>query len=260
MDNDITQNKMGTDPNTTNLTNCKNVLASVLGLAMHFLNILTFDRKNPQKLYPVCSYIRLLELACACKALVEKDALIGIPVLLRSMFEIDIDLTNLIREPEYFKYMYAAFLKEKHKFVNEVEKPKDNPFFVDIKIQQNSKADIEKTEGELAKLKNAGFSPLNIKQRAERAGKLNEYVSLYKDLCLDTHNNISSLEDWHIEMNGSDYKVAAFKKKAGDLLPHLIAILGILLHQTKNLAGFLQIDGIQFEKYFQELESIQQSH
>jgi len=37
-------------------TQCEDTLASVLGLAMHFLKTLSFNRKNPQQLYSVCLY------------------------------------------------------------------------------------------------------------------------------------------------------------------------------------------------------------
>lgn len=58
---------------------CEESLASVLGLALHFLETLRFNRKNPQQLFSVCLYARLLELATACKALLEKNAMVGIP-------------------------------------------------------------------------------------------------------------------------------------------------------------------------------------
>ena len=56
---------------------CEDTLASVLGLAMHFLKILSFNRKDPQQLYTVCLYTCLFEIASGCKALLEKNALVG---------------------------------------------------------------------------------------------------------------------------------------------------------------------------------------
>jgi hypothetical protein len=76
---------------------CEDTLASVLGLAMQLLKTLSFNRRDPQQLYSVCLYTRLVEIASGCKALLEKNALVGIPIFLRSMFEADIDLANLMK-------------------------------------------------------------------------------------------------------------------------------------------------------------------
>lgn len=37
---------------------CEDALASVLGLAMHVLKILTFNRKDPKQLYSVCPSLK----------------------------------------------------------------------------------------------------------------------------------------------------------------------------------------------------------
>jgi hypothetical protein len=79
-------------------------------------------------------------------------------------------------------------------------------------------------------------------------------------LCLDTHNNIRSLEDWHLEVVSSDdYHAVAFKQTKADLVHHLSAIPGILLHQTKAMADFLGTIGIEFDKYYKEFTELQQA-
>jgi hypothetical protein len=79
-------------------------------------------------------------------------------------------------------------------------------------------------------------------------------------LCLDTHNNIRSLEDWHLEVVGpDDYHAVAFKQTKGDLVHHLSAVPGIILYQTKALADFLGTVGIEFEKYYKEYTELQQA-
>ncbi len=78
-------------------------------------------------------------------------------------------------------------------------------------------------------------------------------------ICLDTHNNIRSLEEWHLEVADPDaYHAVAFKQTKADLVHHLSAIPGILLVQTKALSDFLGIPGIEFEKYFQEFTALQE--
>ncbi|WP_422666741.1 DUF5677 domain-containing protein [Candidatus Manganitrophus noduliformans] len=106
---------------------CQDTLSSVLGLAMHFLGCLRFDRRNPQQLYSVCLYSRLLELASGCSVLLEKNTLVGLPLLLRSMFEANIDLANLMKSTDYPERMHATFLEQKLKLIKETLTDNPNP-------------------------------------------------------------------------------------------------------------------------------------
>ena len=239
---------------------CEDTLSSVLGLAMHFIKTLNFNRKDPQQLYSVCLYTRLVEIACGCKALLERNSLVGIPIFLRSMFEADIDLTNLISCRDYSKRMYASFLKEKLRLTKEAASSKPNAFLTAVRESRNPAEDLQETQDELDRLAAEEHGPINIRSRAELAGKIDEYLSIYNMLCLDTHNNIRSLEDWHIEADDSDdYRVVAFKQTKADLVHHLSAIPGIVLTQTKAVADFLGTSGIEFEKYYKEYTALQQA-
>lgn len=248
-------------PNTNEVAKqCEDTLASVLGLAMHFLKTLSFNRKDPQQLYSVCLYTRLIEIASGCKALLEKNSLVGIPIFLRSMFEADIDLTNLMKNLDYSKRMYASFLKEKLRLTKEAASSKPNPFLTAVRASRNPAEDLKETQDEIDRLATEKHDPIDIRCRAELAGKIDEYLSVYNMLCLDTHNNIRSLEDWHLEVVGpDDYHAVAFKQTKGDLVNHLSAVPGIILHQTKALADFLGTVGIEFEKYYKEYTELQQA-
>ncbi len=239
---------------------CEDTLESVLGLAMHFLKTLTFNRKDPQQLYSVCLYTRLVEIASGCKALLEKNAFVGIPILLRSMFEADIDLANLMKYPDYSKRMHASFFKEKLRLTKEAASSKFNPFLTVVSASHNPAEDLKETQDEINRLAAEKHGPIDIRCRAELAGKLDEYLSVYNMLCLDTHNNIRSLEDWHLEVVGpDDYYAVAFKQTKADLAHHLSAVPGIVLLQTKALADFLGTTGIEFEKYDKEYTELQQA-
>lgn len=238
---------------------CEDTLASMLGLALHFLEVLRFNDKNPQQLYAVCLYARLLELASGCKALLEKNALAGISILLRSMFEADIDLTNMLKCPEYWKRMEASFFKEKLRLTKEAASSTPNPYLGEIRAKRKPSQDLKEIQADLDRLIAEKNGPIDIRCRADFAGRQNEYLTIYTTLCLDTHNNIQSLRDWHLEVTSpNDYQVIVFKKDKTDLLGYLSAIAGIILQQTKALADFLKTEGIEFNKYFQEMETLQE--
>ncbi len=240
-----------------NYKKCEEALSSVLGLALHFLETMRFNQKNPQQLILVCLYARLLELATACMALQEKKALVGIPVLLRSMFEADIDLTNLMKMPDYYKRMNASFLKEKLRVTKEAASSRPSPFLEAIRHNRDSKKDLREIQAELDRLIEEKNGPINIRCRAELAGKLDEYLTNYSMLCLDTHNNIRSLKEWHVEkLPGDEYRVVLFKQSTADIAFALLYVSHILLSQTKLLADLFGTTDVEFDKYFHELQAI----
>jgi Family of unknown function (DUF5677) len=241
-------------------TQCEDTLTSVLGLAKYFLKTLSFNRKDPQQLYSVCLYTRLFEIASGCKALLEKNSLVGIPIFLRSMYEADIDLTNLMKCRDYSKRMYASFLKEKLRMTKEAASLKPNPFLAAVRASRNPEEDLKETQDELDQFIAEKHGPIDIRRRAELADKIDEYLSVYNMLCLDTHNNIRSLEEWHLEVGGSnDNGVVAFKQTKADIVHYLSAVPGIILVQTQALADFLGIASIRFEKYYNEYAELQQA-
>jgi hypothetical protein len=238
----------------------EDLLESILELALRFLGTLRFNLDDPQQLYSVCLYSRLLELAYASKALMEKNALAGIPVLLRSMFEADIDLTNLMKCRDYWKRMDATFLEQKLRLTKEVVSTRPNEFLTEIKRHHDFKKDLKKTQKQLNSYRGTKNGPISIRRRAELAGKLDEYLTVYNLLCQDTHNNIRSLENWHIKSNTpGEYCVATSKLAKSDLIHCLSAIPIILFAQTKSLAEFLGTEGIEFDRYSLEIENLRQA-
>ena len=186
--------------------------------------------------------------------------MVGLPVLLRSMFEADVDLTNCIKDEDYFRNMYASFLKESIRLTKETLSEKDNPYLKPIAGFHDFRKKLESTQDELANLKSEGYCALTIRDRADKAGKLNEYLSLYHMLCLDTHNNIGSLEDYHIVSgeNHENYQVVVFKLTKEDLIANISAIPGILFHRTKDLIDFFGLDYANIGQAFEQFKQIQQ--
>jgi hypothetical protein len=178
------------------------------------------------------------------------------------MYEADIDLTNLMKCRDYSKRMYASFLKEKLRLTKEASSSKPNPFLTAVRASRDPAEDLEETQDELDRFVAEKHGPIYIRRRAELAGKIDEYLSVYNMLCLDTHNNIRSLEEWHLELvdsNDDEYRAVAFKQTKADLVHHLSAVAGIILVQTKALADFLGTTGIVFEKYYEEYTELQQA-
>jgi len=238
---------------------CERNMESSLGCALSFLEKVHNNKKNGQQLTVICLFSRIVELAASCKALLEKNALAGLPVLLRSMFEADIDLTNCIKEKNYLKNMYASLLKEKIKRLKESFPEKDNPYLKPIDGTDSLKNELESTENEYETLKKDGYKPIGIKERSEKAGKLAEYHSIYNILCLETHNNIASLEKNYIEHYNEkdDYQVAIFKEKKEDYLAFISAIPGIIFYRIIDLIVFFQVENFDIQDAFRSFKKTQ---
>lgn len=159
------------------------------------------------------------------------------------MFEADIDLTNLMKCPDYYKRMYASFLKEKLRLTKEAASSKPNPFLVEIRANRNPKKDLCETQAELDRLTAEKNGPIDIRCRAEFAGKLDEYLSNYNSLCLDTHNNIRSLEEWYIQkLAAEDYRVVVFKQSKVDIVPELRLVIHVRSTEREQTAYVSVID------------------
>jgi len=102
--------------------------------------------------------------------------------------------------------------------------------------------------------------PLNIYERAELAGRTNEYRSVYNMLCLNAHNNIQTLEYWHLQkMDNDDYIVVMSNRRKADLIPHLHAISGMLLMQTKALQDYFGTTEIDLGRYCEDQKKLNES-
>lgn len=238
---------------------CEHNIEVSLGCALSFLDKVHFDKKNGQQLTVICLFSRIVELAASCKALLEKNALAGLPIILRSMFEADIDLTNCIKEKNYFKNMYASLLKEKIKRLKESFPEKDNPYLEPIDGSDSLESDLESTQNEYETLKKDGYKPIGIKDRSEKTCKLAEYHSIYNILCLETHNNIASLEKNYIEHDNvkDDYQVAIFKEKKEDHLAFISAIPGIIFNRLIDLIDFFQVENFDIQDAFRSFKKTQ---
>jgi len=199
-----------------------NLLKELIKYAEENLKLIKFDKKRGQHLASVCLYCRIIELCYACVYLVEKHISIGVPLLVRSGLEAQVDLVNCLNDIDYFKIMYASYLIPKKKYLSNIG---DN-------------VELSATEYEFNNLKGIGINPLNVKERFEKAIMLQEYYTAYNLLCLDTHNTIRSLEDYYIEKHNGEYDVTLFK----DLYPHeeIISILTILLNSSELIHDFFK--------------------
>ena len=240
----------------------EDLLHGVCRLALTYLESLNIHNLNtsvPSHLYAVVLCCRLVELAHTAEVLFQKGALAGIPIILRSMWEADIDMSNVINDPDYFKQMYLGFLIEKVRFLKAAKTASTqsaffNPIVEICSIDQELKA----VEGEISSLKANGIAILNIRDRAQKANRTDEYSCVYTNLCLASHNNIVELERSHIISSNSNHlRVAIFSQKREEYLSHINAVIGIVLKKIEELSTLFGDPPIKDNKHMLDFIRLQ---
>jgi hypothetical protein len=241
--------------------NLLSLLQKVANDSLNDVSSLRFDRKHPHHLYSVCLYGTIIELTYGCMALIEKQQLSAFPAVFRGLLEAYADFRVCLREPEYFKSMNASFLKEKLRALNKTMTSPGNPYLAGL---GRSDPQGEKTalESELAELQAKGHIALGVWDRFSKAGLEEEYQSIYWLLCLDAHNNVSSLEDRHIEKQGSDYRVVLFREEdLSDLIRYFDTLIATVIDSTMKIHEFLD-SGVasRYQEHLRELDVVRKDY
>ncbi len=218
------------------------LLATVLADSNRYAAEFRFNKHHSQQLTVVCMYCTILELSHGGQALIEKGQSTALPVILRSIFEAYADLRALIDDPDYDKRMYATFLQQKVRFLKNVLRTPSNPFFAGIRARVDVIDEIANLELEIAQFEGQGRKPLSTFSRFDTATLEHEYQSIYWLLCLDGHNNLSALNDRHIEGDFDEFNVVLFKEaNPADLIRNFDALLAVLLDAGIRVHEFLKV-------------------
>jgi len=177
-------------------------------VALHLTRSLRFDKKHPWHLNLVLLYGTMLELMGSACILIREGVAIGVPILLRSAVEANIDFTNLSADRQYGYHMQAAYLREWINILREA-KSGQNPFLKDVAQRPDLGDLLAQDEKELARLKEEGFTPLQQKEKFKRANLGPVYRSVYNFLCCHSHNNIRALLARHVNIatDKADFQV-----------------------------------------------------
>jgi len=221
-----------------------------------------FDKRNPQQLTAICVYCSILELSHGEIALFDKGQTTALPIVLRSVFEAYADLRALLQDAEYYRNMYASFLEEKLRFLRNVAKSPSNPFLLGVSTGMDVNGEVADLEQEIAKYKSEGRKPLSNFARFDSGGLEHEYQSIYWLLCLESHNNMSALDDRHIEKDGSDYHAVLFKSAdPDDLLRILDSLLAVMIDSGMRVHKFLGTDATaRYESHQKAFDAIRHTY
>jgi hypothetical protein len=161
----------------------------------------------------------------------------GIGGMLRSIVESYADLCATINEKDYVKRLIATFYQEKLRLMRNMRRAPTNAFHEDLAKHFDTDAEQAKVSAELAAL---GVEPLKIHERFAAGGLQEIYESLYWQLCLQGHNNVSALQGRHIRGTSDEYQIVLLQNnRPSEFAMYFDVLSAVLTDCAIRVHGFL---------------------
>lgn len=241
------------DPNASQIAELRRLAIAQLEESTKDLPQLVFSRSS-QHLTIALLYCTIIQSCGECLNLMARPT-ITLPAMLRSVFESFADLRAVISDAKYPDRMIATFYAEKIRHLENMVECPTNVYHADLAKQINPAAELVQVKEALKTIEDGGSKRLNNKQRFVAAELIEEYQTLYWQLCLDSHNSMSSLQDRHIESDAAgDYELVLFKENTpADLARYYDGIIAVLadsavkVHRALNSACSAKYEALEME-------------
>jgi hypothetical protein len=153
--------------------------------------------------------------------------------------------------------MTARHIKEWLRVLKEAKKGK-NPYLALIAALPDLDTLIADQEKELRELKSKGKGSLDVVERFELAGMVDEYRSLYNFLSCDSHSNIRALISRHIKVGRNDFEVVYYKDEPIEtFLGTLDSTAGLLIEASLSMHEAFNSENLgEVQKLLEKLEVV----
>jgi hypothetical protein len=184
---------------------------------------------------PIAVYLTILQSANEAALLLQQPT-ITTGGILRGILESYADLCALVIAPDYAARMLATFYEEKCKLYRDMLRDPTNIYHADVAQHHDPQVNLDECQKLIDNLKAKGHQPLKNFQRMEAAGLQQEYRSIYWQLCLESHNNISAIEARHVEKIGNIIHFDLRRpNQPGELLKYFDTLTSIVIDSTKKI-------------------------
>jgi hypothetical protein len=198
-----------------------------------------FSNSVPQQVLALCLYCSIIELCSSTLILIQRRQFIGVPLLIRSMYEADVDLVNILNDSDYFKSLYATYLTKMTGVIQQAHNSESPGFMKAAGGIEEMRAFLREKNNELKSLKRDGHKPLQMKDRFCRAKLDEEYISSYAYLCRYSHNDIVALQNRHLRTVGDEPELKVFNEIGLQDETHLIDLAdAVLLRASERVHRF----------------------
>lgn len=211
---------------------------------------LKFNSTHPLHQHVISLYGSIVELSSSVKELYVACHYSAIPVVLRTILEAFVDLRNLCKDP---KYGYSLTINSSNESIRFLKAAKDdeNVYAEMISRDPNIDVHISNYEKQVESLKAKGSKGLNIREKFDEAGMLDEYLTIYNMLCAATHNDIRALRARHIVIEKDSFSLEFFKQEDSETMYEFLGITSELL-----LRATYEVHALLGSKKVEELQSL----
>jgi hypothetical protein len=218
------------DPSAPQIAELRSRTVALLKASEEDLPYLVFSKGNPQHLSIALLYCTIIQSCSECLVIMAQPT-ITVPGMLRSIFESFADLRAVIADPKYSDRMVATFYAEKVRHLEYMIEFPTNVYHADVAKNIDPASELVKVKQLLKAIEDSGSRALfGSKPRFVAAHLIEEYQTLYWQLCLDSHNNMGSLQGRHMEPDGNgDFELVLVKQNtAPDLARYYDGIIAVL--------------------------------
>jgi len=207
------------------------------------------DQSDAQ-VHALAVYGTVIELFSACVGLAQLGEPTAIPIVLRSMYEAHVDLDNLLQDAGYVEHMLAAGLEQTLKIMESAP--------LRQLMKEGRKPEYDQLSAQLADFNCRGKGALSIWKRCRRAGRADEYESLYALFCMDTHNNTGALGERHVSENPDGGVLISFfgPYDPWAVIRRLDLGLGFLLGSARDMHGAFKVPAPQIDELAAQLDRV----
>ena len=238
------------EPSATEIAEFRRQAIALLRESENDLEAIAFG-DDAQPLAVALLYCTILQSISECFFLLSQQT-ITVPGIMRGIFESFADLRAVVRHPKYAGRMLATFYAEKVRHLENMIEFPTNAYHADVMKQLDPTMELPRVRAMLKELEDRDQKPLSNKGRFVAAELVEEYQSMYWQLCLDSHNNLSALEDRHYEKrpDGSLGLVLSKENSTHDLARYYDGLVGVLLdsaihvHKLMNTSKASKYEGL----------------
>lgn len=203
-------------------------LDDLLSALLEEVEQIKFNKENPQELYLMCFYARILDLSFSINTLLKSDDCTGLPILLRSQMEAFVDFINLRKDEDFLYKIAASFVDQKSRLNKNSEK----------NLGWSNKESLNEKQIQDAL---QGHKPQAIWKRFKQIGLDKTYATVYFILCNYSHNNLAMIEHKHLDKKNEQHRFVLHKNEPlSDFIRFTMTFGAILVDAHNNLIDFFK--------------------
>lgn len=208
------------------------------------LEALHFDGRLNRDGLPAAYLSRQIELFGNFILLAQKLQGAGASSVFRSFLEAAVEFKILCSHEDYYRQIYARFHEDRLKLLKSAKR--GNPYLAKISSWPGFEDSLSSHKANLVELTKAGYRVLQVRERFERAGMLDQYESIYRMESNGAHSDLASLMRQNLEVEDERLGYVLYREwKPEEFDTHLMTMCDLLLEASRSFHSRVRSDRLQ---------------